>query len=170
MTLAPPRRWLWIAVAGTLVLEVTLGRLNRPLVTTAAPLGIVSYELAHSVERSAAMLASWDQAARASARTSLIVDYLFMIAYPAALALGCLTTAARWPRWGRAARALAAGALVAGACDAVENAALLIQLADGASATPAMVAWGCATVKFALVLLAIPVALPALWSSRAAEG
>ena len=166
MTLAPPRRWLWVAIAATLALEVTLAWLNRPLVTAAAPLGIVSFELAHSLERSAAMLASWDQAARTSARTSLIVDYLFMVAYPATLALACLTTAARWPQWGRVARALATGALVAGAFDAVENAALLVQLADGASATAAQVAWGSAVVKFALVLLAIPVALPALWRGK----
>lgn len=161
--MTPPRRWLWLSLAATIVLEVILARLNRPLLTVAAPTGIISFELAQTLERSAAILASWDEAARASARTSLLVDYLFMIAYPATLVLGCLTTAARWPRWGRVARALATGALVAGALDAVENAALLVQLAEGASAAAALVAWGCAAVKFALVVLAIPVALPALW-------
>jgi hypothetical protein len=154
------------------VLELVLGRLNRPLVTAAAPLGIVTFELAHSVERSAAILASWNAEARASARMSLIVDYLFMIAYPATLAIGCVTVAARisarWPGAARVARTVAAGALVAGALDAVENAALLVQLSGGAAELPALIAWGCATVKFALVVMAIPVAVPALWLKPAA--
>ncbi len=161
------QRWLYSALAATIVLEVVLGRLNKPLVTAAAPSGIISFELARTVERSAAIMASWNAEARATARESLLVDYLFMIAYPATLALSCVTVAGRmqaaWPRLARVARVLAAGAMVAGALDAIENAALLVQLASGATPTAALVAWGCATVKFALVILAVPVALPSLW-------
>ena len=160
---APARRWLWLALGATVALEVVLWRLNRPLVSAAAPAGIVSFELARTVERSATILASWGAEAHEDARVSLLVDYLFIVAYPAALAFGCLTTAARWPRFGGVSRALAAGALVAGGLDAIENAALLVQLAHGATPTAALVAWGCASVKFALVLLALPVALPAIW-------
>lgn len=161
------RGWLYLALAATIALEIVLGRLNKPLVTAAAPAGIVSFELAHTAERSAAIMASWNDDARRAARVSLLVDYLFMIAYPATLALGCVMVAARVqpkrPRLSSVVRALAAGALVAGALDAIENAALLVQLASVAGETAALVAWGCASVKFALVAVAIPAAVPALW-------
>ncbi len=161
------RGWLFVALGATIALELVLGRLNKPLVSAVAPAGIVSFELAHTAERSAAIMDSWNDDARATARVSLIVDYLFMIAYPATLALGCVIVAARVrakrPRLASVVRALAAGALVAGALDAIENAALLVQLASGAGERAALVAWGCASVKFALVAVAIPAAVPALW-------
>ena len=88
-----------------------------------------------------------------------------MLAYGSALALGCLTTrartASRWPLVAQMARILAAGSVGAAVLDAVENAALLVQLTDGASVALALLAWGCASAKFTLVLLAIPFALAA---------
>ena len=169
--IAMPRRWtLWFAVGTMIVLYVVLYWLNRPLVNAVAPRGIISFELAHTRDTSSAMLASWDEAARSSARANLIIDYCFMLAYGSALALGCLSTrartASRWPLVAQMARILAAGTVGAAVLDAVENAALLLQLTDGASVALALLAWGCASAKFTLVLLAIPFALPALWPTR----
>ena len=169
----PRARLLWASLAATIALEVVLGRLNAPLQTTVAPLGIVSFELAHAGGVAAAMIASWSESARATARTSLVVDYLFLVAYPASLWLGCRAVAARvqgrWPKVAGLAVALGWGAVVAGGLDAVENAALLTQLASGASAAMAGIAFWCASVKFALVLAALPMALPAMvrWRVRA---
>lgn len=162
----PRAALLWASLVVTIALEVVLGRLNQPLQSAVAPLGIVSFELARTGGVATAILASWSEAARVTARTSLLVDYLFLVAYPASLWLGCRAVAARvqdrWPRVAIMAVALGWGAVVAGALDAVENAALLMQLSEGASATMAGVAFWSASAKFALVLVALPLALPAL--------
>lgn len=156
----------------TLALEVALGVLNGPLRTPAAPLGIISFELARTATAATGMLASWPDAARATARLSLLVDYLFLVAYPASLWLGCRTVAARvqrrWPRVASVAVAAGWAAALAGVLDAIENAALLVQLAQGAGDAAAAVAFWSASIKFALVLLALPLALPALapWRLR----
>lgn len=163
---------LWASLAVTIALEVVLGRLNEPLRNSIAPLGMVSLELARTGGTSAAILASWNEVAQATARTSLLVDYLFLAAYPASLWLGCRTVVARvqahWPRVATVAARLGWGAVAAGGLDAIENGALLVQLSGGASAGAAGVAFWCASVKFALVVLALPVALTALvpWRVR----
>ena len=165
-SVAPRSRMLWLSVGVTIALELLLGRLNAPLRTTPAPLGIVSFELAHAEGVAAAIMASWNAAARETARLNLVVDYAFLIAYPISLRLGCRIVATRardrWPRLASVAAALGWGAVVAGVLDAVENAALLRQLAAGPGSAMAAVAFWCASVKFALVAIAIPFALPAL--------
>ena len=75
---------------------------------------------------------------------------------------GSVTFQKSWPRLASIGVALGWGAVLAGGLDAIENAALLRQLACSASPTMAATAFWCASVKFALVAIAFPVALPAL--------
>ncbi len=101
-----PSQWLpervrkplfWIFLAWTLVLMLLFQLLNRPLSTSAAPMGIISLQLAWTAEKTSAILSSWGATAREYAAFGLGFDYLFMSVYAAALALGSLLAAGRHP-------------------------------------------------------------------------
>lgn len=133
-----------------------------PLTTSTAPGGIVSFELAGSAARARQIVDSWRASGLlANARPNIQVDSTrFIPCYVATLCLGCLwVSGAFGARWARLARWLAAGQVVAGALDLVENHAMLQSLAlieagGDPGAWPAVAA-GCAAVKFALVGLGI---------------
>jgi hypothetical protein len=142
---------------GVAAFGLLLDRIGHPLRTEAAPSAIISFELAGTPGAAAAMLASWQAVPGAleAARTSLWLDYLFLLAYPVWLSLVCSAVARH-----SAARTAAFGAvcawtvLAAAPLDAVENAALLRTLADPSSPWPEL-AWLCAVPKFALVMMAL---------------
>jgi hypothetical protein len=142
---------------GVVVLGLALDWIGRPLRTPAAPTAMISFELARTPSAAAEIVASWQAVPGAldAARTSLWLDYVFLLAYPVWLALVC-SAVARHSR----ARTAAFGAacawtvLAAAPLDAVENWALLHALADPSAPWP-RVAWLCAVPKFALVMLAL---------------
>lgn len=70
-----------VAVALFLVLMV----LNQPLRTASAPQGIVSFQLAGTAEQSYAIIRSWRDSGLLWAQVTLWVDFLFIVAYLAAL-------------------------------------------------------------------------------------
>lgn len=149
-----------------ILLMLTMGTTGAPLNTPAAPYGIISFELARTVPQAQAMLDSWDAQARLAAAFNLGLDYLFMPVYAGALALGCLLgggalAGRRWPL-AKLAGWLAWGAIAAMLLDAVENAALYLQLLNGASELLPAVAFICAAVKFALIFLVMLYAFYAL--------
>jgi hypothetical protein len=134
--------------------------LDQPLRTAAAPNGIVSFELARTVDASQAMVDSWDANARLFAAFGLGFDFLFMPVYALALSLGLLLAIedkknryaafAAWMGWGVFAATL---------FDATENYALWHILIGGAiSPYPAIAAW-CATFKFTLLIVGLVTAL-----------
>jgi hypothetical protein len=144
----------------TLVCAAALAVLDAPLHTSAAPSGIVSFELAWSVESADTMLRSWDTKARISAACLQGLDYLFLCLYSLTLALGCLQARdkfrARGWRLASAGVVLAWLSLVAGACDAIENAPLAMMVLSGEARSPLpQVAAIFATIKFALVLVGL---------------
>lgn len=153
-----------LCVALMLVFSLT----GAGLTTNAAPYGIVSYELAFTAENAAAMLASWDADAQLSAAFGLGLDYLFMPAYAGALWLACGLAGQRlrrlaWPLDGWAGL-LARGAVLAAVLDAIENAALWQQLISAPGDLLAILAGVCASIKFALIFLALVYALYA-WAA-----
>ena len=129
------------------------------LAAKAAPLGIISYELAGTVEEAQAILDSWDSSAQLHAAFALGFDYVFMLAYSTTIGLACVMAAGAlrsrdWPLAGVGA-GLAWGQWLAASLDAVENIALTAML-FGAVASPwPQVAYWCALVKFALVFLGL---------------
>ena len=130
--------------------------LGAPLTTSAAPAGIVSFELAHTPANAQAMLNSWDARAQLFAAFGLGFDYLFMPVYAIALALGALLAAGRHPGWfAKIGAWIGWGAFLAAIFDAVENIGLWNSLLGNVnSAWPAVSFW-CATFKFGLILLGI---------------
>ena len=143
---------LLVLTALLVVLSIALSMIGAPLITSAAPRGIVSFEFAGTAETAARMLDSWSPRVREQAMLSLGLDYLYLGVYPAWLALACTRIARRGtPVLARIGRALAWAVLLAAPLDAVENGALIRSVASGASDAMARLAWICAAPKFALV-------------------
>jgi hypothetical protein len=138
-----------------IVVMFNLQVVGTPLQTDAAPSGIVSFELAGDLPTAQAILAAWDQTAQIHAALSLGADYLFMLAYAAAIGLACVRVGQSLAPHGPALATL--GAVLAwlqwgaAALDALENYALIrLLLGSTRQIWPLMAKW-CAIPKFALV-------------------
>jgi hypothetical protein len=147
----------------TLVVMAVLNGVGGPLVTEAAPQGIVSFELAGDISSAQAILDSWDARARTHAGFSLGFDFTFLLLYSTTIACACVWGARGlgevWRPLAPVGPLLAWGQWLAGLFDAVENAALWATLANGPSVPWPRLAWWCATIKFMLVALGLLYAL-----------
>lgn len=124
--------------------------------TSAAPFGVVSFELAGTEEKAGAMLDSWDAAARLNNAFGLGFDFLFMPVYATALSLGVLLAVDRRKgAWSALGKALGWGVFAATVFDSVENLSLFSILKGNITAPYPQIAVGCAIVKFALILLGL---------------
>lgn len=158
----PPGWWprfFWPLLGSTILLIIVFGVTGAPLTTEAAPYGVVSFELAGSVEHAQKILASWDADTQIRAAFGLGLDYLFMVVYASTIAFGCgigsrVLQRNNWPLagWGTP---LAWGVLLAAILDAIENFALTsILLGYVVSPLPEIARW-CAIFKFALIFIGI---------------
>lgn len=153
------RRALWPLAAATLGLLVVLVLIDGRM-QDAGGHGIVSFELAGSSGRAGEILADWGADGRDAARLSLWLDYVYLVAYGTFLwlAIRALRDAARrrgWERFARPGGAIALLPLAGAACDAAEDAFLLLVLGGhGGSAAPVL-ATVFASVKFACVAIAL---------------
>ncbi|HKP91584.1 MAG TPA: hypothetical protein VJT75_16580 [Thermoleophilaceae bacterium] len=152
------RRWILLALfAGTLL----FGALQLPSLGDMSDrgVGIVELELSRTSEAAARHYDELGEAGRDAARTSLYLDYPYLVFYGLFFAAACLVVAERaaergMPRLARPGRPLAVGALVGAACDAVENVALLRVLAGHTAEPWPGIAYGFAAAKFALTFAA----------------
>ena len=152
----------------TIIMASIMQTVSAPLKTSAAPMGIVSFELAGTPEKAFQIMVSWvlpqknGESLIASITPTLYaafglgLDYLFMPSYALALALGVLLALGRHKGWFASLGIWVGwGSLAAALFDAAENFALWkILLGDYQSAWP-MIAAVCATIKFALILLGL---------------
>jgi uncharacterized membrane protein YhaH (DUF805 family) len=144
--------WLFLFTLGVMV---SLNLVSKPLITPAAPNGIVSYELAGTPQKAQEILDSWNYEARLHAAFSLGFDYLFMGLYSTTIALACLwgsrvMHAARWP--GVLLGILLAWSLwLAAVSDGIENVALSLILFNVPAAPWPQIAQVCAILKFLLI-------------------
>ena len=149
--------FVWLIVTVGVVAGMQL--LGKPLVTNAAPAGIVSFEFAGDVAGAQAIMASWRHELRVLAGLNLGFDYVFMIAYGGAIGLGCVLVAQRWNEEQNKFRLigylLAWGSIAAAVLDAVENYALIRMLLGSLKSMWPVVAKWCAGVKFVLVGLGL---------------
>lgn len=129
--------------------------MDQALFTTAAPNGIVSFELARTHARSELILQSWSGHAHSVAMLVQGVDYLYLLVYPAWFSSVSGSLGSRLGGgWQRSGSAISWLVLLAISLDAIENYALAQQLLHGPDAFHAGLAWWCAVPKFALVGLA----------------
>ncbi len=117
-----------------------IGGTNGPLRNPAAPLGIISFQLAATPLRAEQILGSWGEAERLLAAFNLGFDYLFLVIYPILLSMLCAYLARRYQETQRVTRerlgiGLAWAVPAAALLDAAENYALL-QLLLGSTAGP----------------------------------
>ena len=134
--------------------SIWLSYMDRSLVSSAAPNGIISFELAGSLERSQAIIQSWSDQARSAALLIQGFDYLYLFVYPAWFSLAVISLGVRLGgRFQSMGLAIGWAVLLAAPLDAVENYALIQQLLHGPGAAMAQLALWCALAKFALIAL-----------------
>lgn len=146
-------------LALTLIVEGTLTITGNPLKTDTAPLGIISYELAGSVEKAQVILESWSEPVKRLAAFNLGLDFLFIFAYTITISLACSWAGAvfknRFSPFAQLSQPLVWGLLLAGSLDVTENLALFLMLMDRATQPwPGIAAWA-AIIKFTLVALGL---------------
>ena len=154
----------WILFGLTIVIMILMNLSAAPLTTASAPLGIISFDFAGSLESATKILQSWDEVVRVLAAFSIRLDFLFLILYSTTIGLACLWSweilSAR--NWSLAVlgRPLAWGQWLAALLDIAENIALLIVLltliqAEQIHELAPRIAQICAGIKFGLVILGI---------------
>jgi hypothetical protein len=147
----------------TLIVIIGMQGVSGPLKTAAAPSGIISYELAGDVPTAQAIFDSWDARVRVRVGLNLGLDYLFLALYSTTIACACAWIAGALRKRVRPLASigllLAWGQWLAALLDAVENGALLTMLLNVPEQPWPSVAWWCAVLKFALVLLGLFFAL-----------
>lgn len=167
------KRALWLLAAAWLV----FGLAALPSLNTMSDhgTGVIELELMRTTEKAQQVLSDYGPHGRSAARTSLWLDYPYLVAYALFLSLACGAISERArrlgrERWAAAGAALAWAALAAGLFDAIENAALLRVLAGHAEQPYPGLAYTCAVLKFLLItaaLLYTAAGLLALRGSRA---
>jgi len=143
----------------TILLMAVFMVTGAPLTTKAAPYGVISFEVAGSVECTQKILDSWDANAQLRAAFGLGLDFVFMVAYASTIAFGAGIASKRlrqkgWPlaKWGNL---LAWGVILAALLDVVENIALTAMLFGSVvSPFPEIARW-CAIPKFILIFTGI---------------
>jgi len=158
----PPRlrkRLLIIFTGYSLVITAVFQFLDQPLRTAAAPMGIVSFELARTTANAQTILTSWDASAQVYAGLSLGLDALYPPLYATAIGLACVAVAVRLQRRGRLGWMvvgiwLAWGMVAAALFDYVENVALVAQLLGKTAVYLPTIAWAMASLKFAIIIAA----------------
>jgi hypothetical protein len=133
--------------ATTVALLVPLAVLDRRMQKTGGP-GIIPFELA-GPERSGQILRRWGPEGRRAATLSLLLDFPFLASYTALNIK--LTRRAQKALGGQGLlyRVASAAQVMAGACDAVENTALLVVISRNGDEGMARLAQVAAGVKFA---------------------
>ena len=143
----------------TVLLLIAMQSFDAPLNTTAAPNGIVSFELAKDMDVSQIILSSWDETAKVNAGLSLGFDFLFLIAYSIFLASLCYAVAKRFKernKWiYKLGLSLAVFQFVAALFDIIENIALIKLLLGSQNGVYSTLVFYFASIKFILIILGL---------------
>lgn len=127
--------------------------------TGAAPLGIVSFELAGTPAVVQRIMAAWSDAGQAAARFNIRIDFLYLLAYGIALSVGCVVASGWWARRSQAVARLGApmsvAMLIAAGSDALENLMMLSAMDDPVNALFPMLARAFALLKFGLLIMGL---------------
>ena len=154
-------------LAFTVVIYGVFAFLDTPLRTTAAPSGIVWYELAGTFKTPQAILNSGDETARLFVAFGLGFDFLFMPVYALALSLGLILAGFEKPKPYQTLTVLLGwGAFIAAGFDAIENYALWKILAGDLSTSLPQAAAICATIKFILLIIGLVTAVAGLFIKK----
>jgi len=155
-----PRRGL--RLFGMFLLLLGVGALTLPSLGRMDVRGvsILDLELMRTSANAAEQVARLGPSGIDAAKTSIYLDFPFLVLYGIALSAACAVLAARAAERGRATlasagRAIAWAAPVAAALDAVENVALLQVLNDHVDQPWPGIVFGFASAKFALLTVVV---------------
>ncbi len=148
-----PKVYFFLFICFTMLIEIVLVLSGANLRTTAAPLGIISYELALDIEKAQFIVNSWDKNATISASFNIGLDYLFLILYSTTIAFACIWLANLLEniRFAKIAYLVAWLQWFAAFLDVIENTALYFFLQSPTQAFLPPIAFWCAVFKFLLV-------------------
>lgn len=121
-----------------------------------SPNNIVQFEMAKTTSVASDIISKWGPAGVAIAKTSTYLDFIYILLYSAAIALGC-SVAAGYSKnkiFIKVGIALSLLTLVAGTCDVIENIAMLRTLNEIDHVTVS-VAYYFAATKFAILFIAL---------------
>jgi hypothetical protein len=152
-------RVFWILFTMTIIVLIGMQITGDPLVTKAAPGGIVTFELIGSFEGSQGIINSWKGSTMLYAGINMGLDFLFLTLYGFTIALGCLLISKKLPNhWSFVKQLgvwLAVGVLFAALLDIIENISLIKLLLGSQNALLPVLAKWVAIPKFVLVLMAL---------------
>ena len=154
----PTEKKLILILLGLMVVMVVLMRFfDAPLKNETSPHGIVSFELAKDVNRSVAVIESWDKLARTSADWSMRFDFLFLIVYGLFIGLMIHKVNRVW----RSSRVHSMGialiylVFLASFFDIIENIALVLLLRGNLIQVYSSIAYYFAMMKFIILATAL---------------
>ncbi len=148
-----------VASLAAFAMSAWVGSTGEVLRTAASPFGIVSLELAGTVDAAQRIYAAWGETGHQAAQFNIKIDFLYLIAYGIALSLGCAVARLWWAR--RSAPLARLGALltwlmfVAAFSDACENAMMWHAIHDTTNALWPMLSRVFAIIKFALLAVGL---------------
>jgi len=136
----------------------SLNSFDVPLKNSVCKNGIVSFELAHSLDRSEAIMNSWNLQAKINAGLSLGIDFLFLILY--STFIGLLIYHINYKLWFnrpfyKYGKIFIWLVFLAAFFDVIENISLIQLLNGQLSESWPKVAYISATIKFCLVTISI---------------
>ena len=141
-----------------IISTLTLNYFDKFLKTPAAPNGIVSFELAQTLPKSQAILASWNEQAKTFAGLSLGFDFLYITIYTVFLALLLYFSLKKITNnkvLYKIGKTLIYLIFLAGLFDVIENIALIKLLSGQQQAILSRIAYGAASLKFLIIILGI---------------
>lgn len=134
---------------------------DQPLKTPQAPLGIISLQLAGTTPAARLIIRNWDSKQRLNAAFGLGLDVLFFLVYAAWLYMGCRWAAERWTvagsAYGKLLSILSVCPILAALLDGVEDVILLWFLQSDGRSPFYPIAYGCAVLKFLMIISAVVV-------------
>ena len=122
---------------------------------------IIKFELAKTVNCAQKIMEAWSTEGVAIAQINTYIDFVFILAYASLGYFGSLALTQKNENWSirQLGQWMAKGMLVAGILDSIENIAMLRTLSGSVVAQNIWIAYGCAAVKFTIILFVIIVAL-----------
>lgn len=152
-------RLFWLLFGLTVLTIIGMQITGAPLITEAAPGGIVTFELVGTFVGSQSIIDSWQGPSMTWAGINMGLDFLFLFLYGVTISLGCLILADRMPKNLQTLKALgrwlALGVLLAAGLDVIENISLILLLTGSENEFLPVLARWCAIPKFGLVLLSL---------------
>ena len=153
------RALFFFSLAASVAVVAALEKLNGALRNSVASQGVMSLELARTLDRQRQLLASWGPSARLRLAFSIGLDFFCVVAFLSALALACIWLAAALRRRRTVGSQL--GVVVAwtlgimGAFWMLQNVLLASALFGHRTELTAEITYWCALLKFTVMAAAV---------------